>query len=100
MRHLASVHSVRQVAADPRGRRRLPRDRRHPDLLLVLPKRQLVTLGEAMLRLSVKPGDRVEDAPAFDVHVDGFEAKVAYAAGRGGVRPGWTSVVPARSLGA
>ena len=52
---------------------------------------QVVTLGEAMLRLSVRPGDRLEDAAAFDVHVAGSEANVAYAlarmgAGRLGVR--------------
>src|SRR5260370_952003 len=32
---------------------------------------QLVTLGEAMLRLSVRPGDRIEDAGALEVHVAG-----------------------------
>ena len=64
-----------------------------------MPKRQLVTLGEAMLRLSVKPGDRVEDAPAFDVHVAGSEANVAYAAARVGVRTAWTSVLPDNPLG-
>jgi len=64
-----------------------------------LPKRQLVTLGEAMLRLSVRPGDRIEDAPAFDVHVAGSEANVAYAAARVGVRAAWTSVLPDNPLG-
>jgi len=64
-----------------------------------LPKRQLVTLGEAMLRLSVRPGDRIEDAPAFDVHVGGSEANVAYAAARVGVRAAWTSVLPDNPLG-
>src|SRR5438876_11076926 len=52
-----------------------------------------------MLRLSVKPGDRVEDAPAFDVHVAGSEANVAYAAARVGVRTAWTSVLPDNPLG-
>jgi 2-dehydro-3-deoxygluconokinase len=64
-----------------------------------LPKRQLVTLGEAMLRLSVRPGDRIEDAPAFDVHVGGSEANVAYAAARVGVRAAWASVLPDNPLG-
>ncbi len=64
-----------------------------------MPKWQLVTLGEAMLRLSVRPGDRIEDAPAFDVHVAGSEANVAYAAARVGVRAAWSSVLPDNALG-
>ncbi len=51
-----------------------------------------------MLRLSVRPGDRIEDAPAFDVHVGGSEANVAYAAARVGVRAAWTSVLPDNPL--
>ena len=64
-----------------------------------MPTRQLVTLGEAMLRLSVRPGDRLEDAPAFDVHVAGSEANVAYAAARIGLRAAWASVLPDNALG-
>jgi 2-dehydro-3-deoxygluconokinase len=60
---------------------------------------QVVTLGEAMLRLSVRPGDRLEDAPAFDVHVAGSEANVAYALARMGVRAGWASALPSNPLG-
>jgi len=41
---------------------------------------QLVTIGEAMLRLSVRAGDRLEDAPTFDVHIAGSEANVAFVA--------------------
>jgi len=52
-----------------------------------------------MLRLSVRPGDRIEDAPAFDVHVAGSEFNVAYAAARVGVRAAWTSVLPDNPLG-
>ena len=52
-----------------------------------------------MLRLSVRPGDRIEDAPAFDVHVAGSEANVAYAAARVGVRAAWASVLPDNPLG-
>jgi 2-dehydro-3-deoxygluconokinase len=58
-----------------------------------------VTLGEAMLRLSVRPGDRLEDAQAFDVHVAGTEANVAYAAARVGLRSAWVSALPANPLG-
>ena len=60
---------------------------------------QLVTLGEAMLRLSVRRGDRLEDAPAFDVHVAGAEANVAFAAARIGLRSAWVSALPANPLG-
>jgi 2-dehydro-3-deoxygluconokinase len=62
-------------------------------------RRQLVTLGEAMLRLSVRPGDRLEDAPAFEVHVAGAEANVAFAAARVGLRSAWVSALPANPLG-
>jgi 2-dehydro-3-deoxygluconokinase len=60
---------------------------------------QLVTIGEAMLRLSVQPGDRLEDAPAFNVHVAGSEANVAYAAARVGLRTAWVSALPDNPLG-
>jgi len=52
-----------------------------------------------MLRLSVRPGDRLEDAPAFDVHVAGSEANVAYAAARIGLHAAWASVLPDNALG-
>jgi len=64
-----------------------------------LPTRQLVTLGEAMLRLSVRPGDRLEEALAFDVHVAGSEANVAYAAARVGLSAAWVSALPENALG-
>src|SRR5215471_9022256 len=60
---------------------------------------QLVTLGEAMLRLSVPRGERLEDAPAFDVHVAGAEANVAFAAARIGLASAWVSALPANPLG-
>ncbi|MEP7105260.1 MAG: sugar kinase [Chloroflexota bacterium] len=62
-------------------------------------RKQLVTLGEAMLRLSVRPGHRLEDAAAFDVHVAGAEANVAFAAARVGLRSAWVSALPANPLG-
>ena len=52
-----------------------------------------------MLRLSVPPGDRLEDASAYDVHVAGSEANVAYAAARVGLRSAWASVLPDNVLG-
>jgi len=56
------------------------------------------TLGEAMLRLSVRPGDRLLDAPAYQVHVAGSEANVAYALAQVGARSAWTSVLPRNRL--
>ena len=58
-----------------------------------------MTLGEAMLRLSVRPGDRLEDAAGFDVHVAGTEANVAFAAARVGLRSAWVSALPENPLG-
>ena len=52
-----------------------------------------------MLRLSVRPGDRLEDAPAFEVHVAGSEANVAFAAARVGLRTAWVSALPDNPLG-
>src|SRR2546421_12052253 len=52
-----------------------------------------------MLRLSVRPGDRIEDAPALEVHVAGSEANVAYAAARVGLRSAWVSALPDNPLG-
>jgi 2-dehydro-3-deoxygluconokinase len=57
------------------------------------------TLGEAMLRLSVDAGDRLEDASMFEVHVAGAESNVAFALARVGVPVGWTSVLPSNPLG-
>ena len=60
---------------------------------------QLVTVGEAMLRLSVRPGDLLEDAEAFYVDVAGSEANVAFAAARVGLRSAWVSALPTNPLG-
>ncbi|MDE3075476.1 MAG: sugar kinase [Chloroflexota bacterium] len=59
----------------------------------------VATIGEALLRLSVRPGDRLEDAAAYEVHVAGSEANVAYALARVGVSSSWTSVLPDSPLG-
>jgi 2-dehydro-3-deoxygluconokinase len=60
---------------------------------------QLVTVGEAMLRLSVGAGQRLQDAHHFDVHVAGSEANVAFAAARVGLRSTWISALPDNPLG-
>lgn len=59
----------------------------------------LVTLGEAMLRLWVPAGERLEDAPAYRVTVAGAEANVAMAAARMGVSAAWLSRLPDSPLG-
>ena len=58
-----------------------------------------MTVGEAMLRLSVAPGHRLEDAHRLDVHVAGSEANVAFAAARVGLRSVWVSALPSNPLG-
>ncbi len=59
----------------------------------------LVTAGEAMLRLWVPPGERLEDAPAYRVTVAGAEANVAMAVARAGLRVAWLSRLPESPLG-
>jgi 2-dehydro-3-deoxygluconokinase len=59
----------------------------------------VVTVGEAMLRLSVAPGTRLETAEAFDVHVAGSEANVAVALARLGRKVAWLSGLPEGPLG-
>jgi 2-dehydro-3-deoxygluconokinase len=59
----------------------------------------LFTLGEAMLRLWVAPGARLETAPALRVTVGGAEANVAVAVARMGRSAAWSSRLPASPLG-
>ena len=59
----------------------------------------VATLGEAMLRLSVPRGRRLQDASIFDVHIAGTEANVAHALARVGVPASWASVLPRNPLG-
>jgi 2-dehydro-3-deoxygluconokinase len=60
---------------------------------------EVVTVGEAMLRMSVPPGTRLETARAFDVHVAGSEANVAVALARLGRKVAWLSSLPEGPLG-
>lgn len=60
---------------------------------------RVATLGEAMLRLSVGSGDRLEDAPIYEVHVAGAESNVAYALARVGIPSLWASALPRNPLG-
>ncbi|NQV08145.1 sugar kinase [bacterium] len=59
----------------------------------------IVGVGEAMLRLWVPAGERLEDAPSIKVSVAGAEANVAMAAARMGARTAWLSSLPANPLG-
>ena len=59
----------------------------------------LVTFGEAMVRLSPPNHQRLEQARSFDVHVGGAELNVAVAAARLGHAARWVSRLPANPLG-
>jgi len=59
----------------------------------------VTTLGEAMLRLSVPPGVRLETARQLDMYPAGAEANVAAALARLGRPCGWVSSLPDTSLG-
>ena len=60
---------------------------------------EVVTLGEAMLRLSVPELGRLAQADRLDVRVGGAEANVAVALARLGRRAAWVSAVPDNPLG-
>ena len=59
----------------------------------------LVTLGEAMVRLSPPNFQRLEQARSFDAHVGGAELNVAVAAARLGLATRWVSRLPDNALG-
>lgn len=59
----------------------------------------LVTFGEAMLRISPQPGDRLERARQLDCFVGGAESNVAVAAERLGAVSTWLSKLPSSPLG-
>jgi len=59
----------------------------------------LVTLGEVLMRLSVRPPGRYETADALDVRFGGAEANVAAACARLGLRTAWISAVPTNVWG-
>lgn len=51
----------------------------------------VVTFGEAMIRLAAPHGEALESASRFDVHAAGAEANVAVTLARMGFRSGWIS---------
>jgi 2-dehydro-3-deoxygluconokinase len=59
----------------------------------------LITLGEAMLRLSVPVGSRLENAHQLRLTVGGAEANVAVALARMGRSSSWVSRLPDSPLG-
>jgi 2-dehydro-3-deoxygluconokinase len=59
----------------------------------------LVTFGEAMVRLTPPDFQRIEQARSFDAHVGGGELNVAVAAARLGVASRWVSRLPENALG-
>lgn len=59
----------------------------------------IVTFGEAMLRLTPPGLQRLEQAHAFDVWVAGAELNVAVGLARLGVSAGWVSRLPDNALG-
>ena len=59
----------------------------------------IVTFGEAMIRLSPPGMQRLEQAHAFDVWVAGAELNVAVGLARLGASAGWVSRLPGNALG-
>ncbi|MFL5452438.1 MAG: PfkB family carbohydrate kinase [Myxococcales bacterium] len=59
----------------------------------------LVTFGEAMVRLTPPAFQRIEQTHAFDAYVGGGELNVAVAAARLGVAARWISRLPENALG-
>ena len=59
----------------------------------------LVTFGEAMVRLTPPSFQRLEQAHSLDVYVGGGELNVAVAAARLGVLARWVSRLPQNALG-
>lgn len=59
----------------------------------------LVTFGEAMVRLTPPNSQRIEGAHSFDAYIGGGELNVAVAAARLGIASRWVSRLPENSLG-
>src|SRR2546423_2358346 len=59
----------------------------------------LVTFGEAMVRLTPPDFQRIEQARSFDAYVGGGELNVAVASARLGIASRWVSRLPENALG-
>ena len=64
-----------------------------------MPRFDVTTLGEVMLRLSVPEGERLAALSGFGVHLGGAEANVCAALAALGRRCGWVSALPEDDLG-
>lgn len=62
-------------------------------------RHDLTTVGEALLRLSVPKGERLERMRSLDVTVGGAESNVASAVAHMGFRAAWVSRLPSSPLG-
>jgi 2-dehydro-3-deoxygluconokinase len=65
----------------------------------VAPRFDVTTTGEAMIRLSVPPGQRLEIADSLDMRPGGAEANLTVALARLGRRSAWVGGLPASPLG-
>lgn len=63
------------------------------------PRFDVTTTGEAMIRLSVPPGIRLEVADSLDMRPGGAEANLAVALARMGRRTAWAGGLPDSPLG-
>src|SRR5512143_271172 len=59
----------------------------------------VVTFGEAMVRLSPPNAQRLEQTQSLDVHVGGAELNVAVGVTRFGMKSAWVSKLPKNGLG-
>lgn len=59
----------------------------------------VITLGEAMIRLGAPYGESLESAPSFNVYAAGAEANVAVTLARMGFRSGWITKLAGDPLG-
>jgi 2-dehydro-3-deoxygluconokinase len=59
----------------------------------------VVTFGEAMVRLSPPNSQRLEQTQSLDVHVGGAELNVAVGVTRFGMKSAWISKLPKNGLG-
>ena len=62
-------------------------------------EQKVVTLGEAMIRLSPPDSHRLEQASSFDAIVGGGELNVAVGVARLGLESAWVSKLPRNALG-
>lgn len=64
-----------------------------------MPRFDVVSLGETMLRISVPVGERLDNARALDLEVGGAESNICTALARLERKCGWVSRLPDHQLG-